>query len=165
MLDLSCNNGGAADTAVYTVAAFLGKARVSLEDSYTGALVSTEYLADTNFDHKFDEKDHLAGKGLNLYCLESNVSFSCGSLVPTIFKQSSDVSLIGETSGGGSCSILWISTATGAAFRISSLDRLSFMKNGSFYDSDRGADPDYYLGKKDSYFNRKELVEYIHSLM
>ena len=165
VLDLSCNGGGAADTAVDTVGAFLGKTRLSVEDSYTGALVATEYLVDTNLDHEFNEKDYLAGKGLNLYCLESNVSFSCGNLVPCMFKQSSDVSLLGETSGGGACSVLWISTATGAAFRISSPNRLSFLKNGSFYDVDRGADPDYYIGKKDSYFNREKLVEYIHSLM
>ena len=42
---------------------------------------------------------------------------------------------------------------------------MSFTKNGSFYDIDRGADPDIYLGKEDSYYDREKLVEYIHSLL
>ncbi len=158
VLDLSCNGGGAADTAVYTIAAFLGKTRLSLEDSYTGALVTSSYLCDTNFDHKFDENDYLADKGLNLYCLTSGVSFSCGNLVPCAFKQSGDVTLVGQTTGGGACSVLWVSSAAGGAIRISSPNRLSFLKNGAFYDVDRGADPDIYLAKKQSYFDRKNLA-------
>ena len=165
VLDLSCNSGGSADTAVYTLAAFLGRTNLSIQDSFTGAFVTNAYIADTNFDGKFNSKDTLAGKGLNLYCLESGVSFSCGNLVPSMFKQSSDVSLIGETSGGGSCSVQWVTTATGSAVRISSPNRLSFMKNGSFYDIDRGADPDIYLTKKDSYYDREKLVEYLNSLL
>ncbi len=165
VLDLSCNGGGAANTAVYTVAAFLGETNLSVEDSFTGAMVTNTYTVDTNFDYKFDSKDTLADKGLNLYCLESNVSFSCGNLVPCLFKQSSDVSLLGETSGGGACAVQWISTATGGAIRISSPNRLSFLKNGSFYDVDRGADPDYYFGKKDSYYDREKLVEFLHTTM
>ena len=158
VLDLSCNGGGAADTAVYTIAAFLGETRLSLEDSCTGALVTSSYLCDTNFDHKFDENDYLADKGLNLYCLTSGVSFSCGNLVPCAFKQSDDVTLIGQTTGGGACSVLWVSSASGAVIRISSPNRLSFLKNGAFYDVDRGADPDIYLAKKQSYFDRKNLA-------
>ena len=165
VLDLSCNGGGSANTAIYTLAAFLGRTNLSIQDSFTDAFVTNAYLADTNFDGKFNSKDTLAGKGLNLYCLESGVSFSCGNLVPSMFKQSSDVSLIGETSGGGSCSVQWVTTATGSAVRISSPNRLSFMKNGSFYDIDRGADPDIYLTKKDSYYDREKLVEYLNSLL
>ncbi len=165
VLDLSCNVGGSVDTAIYTVGAFLGKTAVSIEDSFTGALVTSAYSVDTNLDHKFNSKDYLAGKGLNLYCLESGVSFSCGNLVPSLFKQSDEVSLIGQASGGGACSVLWISTATGSSIRISSPNRLSFMKNGAFYDVDRGADPDIYLTKKDSYYDREKLVEYLNSLL
>ncbi len=164
VLDLSCNSGGAADTAVFTIGCILGKTRLSLEDSYTGALVTSEYLVDSNFDHKFDENDYLADKGLNIYCLESGVSFSCGNLVPCALKQSDDVTLIGQTSGGGACSVLWVTTATGGSIRISSPNRLSFLKNGAFYDVDRGADPDVYLGKKESYFDRKSLVTRIKAL-
>ena len=38
------------------------------------------------------------------------------------------------------------------------------MKNGSFYDVDRGAQPDYFIGDINRFYNRKELTEYINSL-
>ncbi len=165
VLDLSCNTGGIVNTAAYTIAAFLGKARLSLEDRFTGALVTGEYLADTNLDHKFNSKDYLAGKGLNLYCLESGTSFSCGNLVPCMLKQSEDVTLIGNTSAGGACSVMWLGSAAGGYIRISSSSTSSFLKNGSLYDVDRGVEPDIYLSKLDSYYDREKLVEYIDSLL
>ena len=165
VLDLSCNGGGAIDTACYTVAALLGKADISLEDTLTGALVTTRYYADTNFEKKFNSKDHLAGKGLNIYCLTSDASFSCGNLVPSVLKQSSNASLIGQTSGGGACAVLSLCTATGTLFRTSSSNRISFLKNGSFYDVDDGAAVDYALSKKESFYDRKKLVEFIDSLL
>ena len=165
VLDLSCNGGGAVDTAFYTIAAFLGKATISLEDTMTGALVTSVYYVDTNLDKKFTSKDYLAGKGLNLYCLISDCSFSCGNLVPCMFKQSPEASLIGQTSGGGACVVLSLSTASGTFFRTSGTTRISFMKNGSFYDVDQGAAPDYPLSKIESFYDREKLVEYINTLL
>ncbi len=164
VLDLSCNTGGTVGTAVYTLGAFLGKASVSLEDPNTGALVTHDYKVDTNFDGKFNSKDTLAGKGLNLYCLTSSVSFSCGNLVPCAFKNSGKVTLLGQTSGGGSCAVMHLSTASGSIFNISSSMRMSFLKNGSFYDIDRGADPDIPITKTEHYYDREALAEYINGL-
>lgn len=164
VLDLSCNTGGQADAAVYTIAAFLGKASISLEDPNTGALATHDYKIDTNFDHKFDSKDTLAGKGLNLYCLESKVSFSCGNLVPSVFKDDPHVTLIGQRSGGGACSVMPMSTATGSLFRVSSSMRLSFLRNGSFYDIDQGAEPDFVISKMEHFYDREALTKYIDGL-
>lgn len=164
VLDLSCNTGGTVATAIYTLGAFLGKASVSLEDPNTGALVTHDYKVDTNFDGKFNSKDTLAGKGLNLYCLTSSVSFSCGNLVPCAFKNSGKVTLLGQTSGGGSCTVMHLSTASGSTFDISSSIRMSFLKNGSFYDIDRGADPDIPITKTEHYYDREALAEYINGL-
>ncbi|MBQ9384686.1 MAG: hypothetical protein IJT87_10675 [Ruminiclostridium sp.] len=164
VLDLSCNTGGQVDAAVYTIAAFLGKASISLEDPNTGALVTNDYKIDTNFDHKFNSKDTLAGKGLNLYCLESKVSFSCGNLVPSMFKDDPHVTLIGQRSGGGACSVMPMSTATGTLFRVSSSIRLSFLRNGSFYDIDQGAEPDFVISKAEHFYDREELTKYIDGL-
>lgn len=57
-----------------------------------------------------------------------------------------------------------ISSAWGTSFRISSPRQLSFMKNGSFYDIDRGTDPDFVLTGPKSYYDRESLTEYINSL-
>lgn len=164
VLDLSCNTGGEVDAAVYTIAAFLGTASISVEDPNTGALVTNDYKADTNFDHKFNSKDTLAGKGLNLYCLESRVSFSCGNLVPSVFKDDPHVTLLGQRSGGGACSVMYMNTASGSLFRISSSMRLSFLRNGAFYDIDQGAEPDFVISKMDNYFDRDSLTAYIDEL-
>ena len=65
---------------------FLEEAPFSTINPLTGAQRTALYRADVNLDHEFDERDTLAGK--NLYCLVSPVSFSCGNLVPCVFKSS-----------------------------------------------------------------------------
>ena len=38
------------------------------------------------------------------------------------------------------------------------------MKNGSYYDVDKGVDPDYVISSYERYYDREALVEYINSL-
>ena len=42
--------------------------------------------------------------------------------------------------------------------------RLSYLENGSFYDIDRGAEPDYAFTGFDQYYDRAALTDYINSL-
>ena len=162
VLDLSTNIGGDADAAIFTMSWFLGEAPFSSVSPLTGAQRTALYRADVNLDHEFDERDTVGEK--NLYCLISPVSFSCGNLVPTVFKSSGRVTLIGDTTGGGSCIALPMSSAWGSLYQISGPERISFVKNGSFYDSDRGVDPDIYLAKAETYYNRERLTELINGL-
>ena len=162
VLDLSANLGGADDAAIFAMAWFLGEASISVTDNMTGAMCTTVYRADVNRDRKFDEQDTVSDK--HLFCLISPVSFSCGNLVPCIFKESGKVTLLGRTSGGGSCAVMNTSTAWGTAFQISSNQRMSFLKNGSFYDIDRGADPDFVLASPERYYDRAALTEYLNSI-
>ncbi|MCR5006967.1 MAG: S41 family peptidase [Oribacterium sp.] len=164
VMDLSINGGGDTCTAEYVMAVFLGQADLSAKNTLSGAMTDAVYTIDTNLDGEFDEKDALAGKGLHLFCLESPVSFSCGNLVPNAFKASHKVTLLGQESGGGSCSVHCFSTAGGSQFQVSGFRRFSIMKNGSFYDVDRGAQPDYFIGEADRFYDRKNLTEYINSL-
>ena len=164
VLDMSCNGGGQAAWAIDTLAAFLGDVEISLEDPNTGARVTNIYRADTNLDHVFDEKDTLAGKDLNLYCLTSPVSFSGGNLVPCVMKNSNEVTIIGQQSGGGACSVLYLTTASGSIIQISSSVRMSYLKNGSFYDIDQGAEVDYTIRDLNHFYNREKLTEFIDGL-
>ena len=164
VLDLSCNTGGDDMASVYTIAAFIGLGEVSLENPNTGARITQSYNADTNFDYEFDERDTLDGKGLKLFCLTSPASFSCGNLVPSVFKNSGKVTIIGKQSGGGSCGALGISTAGGTIMRISGSNRISFVKNGSFYDIDQGASVDYTINDYDHFYDRKALNEFLDGL-
>ena len=162
VIDLSANRGGVADTAIFTIAWYLGEASVGMKDTMTGAMCSSTYRADVNRDRVFDERDTVSDK--NLFCLIAPGSFSCGNLVPCIFKESGKVTLLGRTSGGGSCIVQPISSAWGSSFQISGSRRISFMKNGSFYDVDRGADPDFVITRPEKYYDRAALVDYINSL-
>lgn len=164
VIDLSCNTGGAADAAVFVISAVLGDGSVSALNPMTGAMATAVYNVDLNLDHQYGQEDQgLTTK--NVYCLTSPVSFSCGNLVPCVFKNSNQVTIIGRTSGGGSCVVLPMSTACGSGFQISGFTRLAFTKNGSFYDIDQGAVPDFTISKYMSFYDRERLTEYIDGLM
>ncbi|MBR4472593.1 MAG: hypothetical protein IKS55_03045 [Oscillospiraceae bacterium] len=162
VLDLSINGGGVADAAVFTVAWLLGEASIGAKNTMTGAMGNTFYRADVNRDRVFDEKDTLQGK--RLFCMTSSFSFSNGNMVPCMLKESGVVTMLGRTSGGGSCNIQPMSSAWGTSFQISGTNRASFLKNGSFYDVDRGADPDYTISEPERYYDRTALTDYINSI-
>ena len=157
VLDLSCNGGGQANTACYVLGTFLGESSMSFKNMLTHATSEVNYKPDVNLDGQFDAQDTLAGRGLKLYCLTSGFSYSCGNLVPNVFKSSGKVTLIGRTSGGGSCVVRHFSTASGSVFQISGRHRISFSKNGGFYDVDRGADPDVYMEDMSKLYDRKYM--------
>ena len=163
VLDLSNNTGGAVDAAIFVLGWLLGDVPFSVKDMATGAMSTSVYRADVNLDRSFDENDTVQDK--KLYCLISPVSFSCGNLVPAALKSSQKVTLLGRTSGGGSCIIQPLSTAYGTVFQISSAMRMSFLKNGSFYDIDKGIEPDYYLNNLTSFYDRNMLTDYINNLV
>ena len=164
VLDLSQNTGGHAAAAVYLLGWFLGDAQLSLKDTMGGGETTTTYRADVNLDRVFDEQDTLAGRGLNLFCLTSPVSFSCGNLVPWAFKADGRVKLLGGITGGGSCSVYPLTTAWGTSFVISGPTRISFLKNGAYYDVDQGVQPDYTIQSFDHYYDRNALAEFVSSL-
>ena len=162
VLDLSNNDGGDINAATYVISWFLGDAHISLENMFTGTQSTATYRADVNLDHKFDESDTVSH--LNLYCLISPLSFSCGNLVPWAFKADGRVTLIGKTSGGGSCLVAFSNTAWGTSYQYSGQMRVSFVKNGSFYDVDQGVVPDYFIRTYDHFYDREALTEFINSL-
>jgi hypothetical protein len=162
VLDLSANGGGATDAAVFAIAWFLGEASIGMKDTMTGAMCSSTYRGDANRDRQFDESDTVSEK--NLFCLISPFSFSGGNLVPSMFRESGKVTLLGRTSGGGACVVQPVSSAWGTSFAISGPRRMSFLKNGAFYDVDRGADPDFVLPTPEQYYDRPALTDYINSI-
>ena len=164
VLDLSQNTGGATPAAIYVISWMLGDAQLSVKDTFSGAETTAAYRADVNLDRAFNEQDTLAGRGLNLYCLTSPISFSCGNLVPWAFKAEGSVKLMGSVTGGGSCAVWPMVTAWGTSFAISGPFRLSFLKNGSYYDVDQGVEPDYVIRSFDHYYDREALTAYIDGL-
>ena len=164
VLDLSNNGGGNASAALFVMSWFLGDASVTLRDTLTGAETSTSYNCDVNLDGYYDEALDTVKTGYNLYCLTGPGSFSCGNLVPAACKASGNVTMVGQTSGGGSCVVLPCTTASGAVFQISGTHQLALMKNGSFYNIDSGIEPDVLLTKPESLYDRAALVEYLKGI-
>ena len=163
VFDLSCNEGGSVDAALFIIGWILGDTSFCIKNTFTGAMSNLIYRADVNLDRVFDWGDSLTEK--NVFCLISPLSFSCGNLLPAVFKNFQKATIIGRTSGGGSCTILPLSTAWGSSIQISGFNRMSFFKNGSFYDIDQGIDPDIYLTHISSFYNREKLTEYINGLI
>ncbi len=161
VMDLSNNGGGMASAAVFVMSWFLGDASVTLRDTLTGAQTNMSYHCDVDRDGSYDEILDTVSKDYNLYCLTSIRSFSCGNLIPAACAESGKVTMVGQTSGGGSCVVLPCTTASGALFQISGTHQLSIMKNGSFYNIDSGIDPDIPLTKPESFYDRAALAEYL----
>ena len=162
VLDLSNNGGGAVDAAAYVICWYLGEAGISIKNMFTGAMSTSRYHADINLDRQFDSSDTVTDK--KLYCLISPNSFSCGNMVPAAFHASHKVTLIGKTSGGGSCVVQPLTTAAGALFQISGQKRVSITKNGSFYDVDTGVEPDVYLRDVETFYDRRALADMINAM-
>lgn len=93
-----------------------------------------------------------------------------GNLVPAVLKETNKATLIGQTTGGGTCAVFNISTADGTLLTISGPNQLSTIKNGSYYSIDRGIEPDVYvkdmnvLYAKDGETSRGKLINLINSL-
>ena len=162
VLDLSYNGGGASHDAALTIAMFLGEGSLSVRSALTGAQVTQKFRADMNLDGVFDERDEL--KGVDLFCMTSPISFSSGNLVPSALKSSGRVAILGQTSGGGTCAVLPLSAADGAAYQISGPYRVSFLKNGSFYNIDQGVTPDIYIHDFATFYDRAAIADIIHGL-
>lgn len=161
VIDLSNNTGGQVDAAIFLMSWLLGDAPFSVKDTFTGALSTATYRADVNLDRKFNSGDVLDDK--NVYVLISPVSFSCGNLVPAALKASDKVTIMGRTSGGGSCIVQPLSTAWGTFFQISGPSRMSFLKNGSFYDIDTGVTPDITITQPRRFYDHEALTDFINN--
>ena len=163
VIDLSNNGGGMAVAAIFTLGFILNSPRIVLRDTMTGAQTISEYRVDVNRDNEYDYGDSMVSAGKKVYVMIAPGSFSCGNLVPAACK-AAHITLVGQASGGGSCVVLPGCTASGALFQISGTKQLSIVRNGSFYNIDKGIEPDIYLSTREAFYDREGLVEYLHSI-
>ena len=174
VIDLSLNGGGESDAAIAVASWFTGEARFSLLDTMTGGETITCYRTDLNLNGvalsnpesgsgTYDPGDTVSGQ-YNLYCLTSPSSFSCGNLVPAIFKRAGGITLIGQRTGGGSNVVFPATTASGMIFQMSGPLQITTFTNGSLYGVDTGIEPHVLLTRPESFYDREALVEMIHNL-
>ncbi|MCR5300998.1 MAG: hypothetical protein K6E49_01000 [Lachnospiraceae bacterium] len=161
VFDLSLNGGGDQTTTCFMLSMILGRSSMTVEDDLTGGFVCEYFEADLNLDRKFDEKDSLSD--YNLYCIISPSTFSCANLAASELKNTHTTTLLGQTSGGGTCIVMPFTLADGTLILISGCRVLSSIKNGSLYNIDRGIEPDIYIAKPSSFYDRKALTDYINT--
>lgn len=154
VVDISCNTGGSVDAEVFTACWLLGLSHLQIQSGVTGCQSASSYLADVNFDGKITPEDNVRDR--RLFCVVSDITFSCGNLLASMLKESGKATLIGSKTGGGGCSVYSTSTAIGTFFKTSSHFRFSSEKNGMFKDIDDGVSPDYKLTELRSFYNRSD---------
>ena len=164
VIDLSNNGGGAVDSAVFLVSWVLGSCSFSVTNPITGASYTTLYQADVDLDGKLTENDYLDCSQYELYCLTSMHSFSCGNLCPALFKESGKVTMLGQTTGGGTCCVQSSITADGTMFSYSGNYRMCTVKNGTYYSIDQGVTPDFVIRQPAHFYDRQWLTDYIATL-
>ena len=105
LFDLSVNNGGSSDVLSFITIITTGKNDIYGFDSINKQYFTVYFEADTNLDGIIDEKDKdVIYDQFNYGVLTSQHAFSCGNLFPIMMQEAGAV-LIGEPTGGGSCSI------------------------------------------------------------
>jgi C-terminal processing protease CtpA/Prc len=120
VLDLTCNNGGEANVLATITNLLAGKSTFPFENVLTKQRGIVTMLIDANFDRVFDDKDKAPRHPeLNIAIMTSRYAFSCGNLLPSLMKDYGFL-IIGQKSGGGSCSIQQMCTAEGFCYILSS---------------------------------------------
>lgn len=144
ILDLSLNGGGSSDNVVGMIGMIRSESKQSFfaQNVMEGKNCISNLLMDRNFDGVFNSLDDTNPKydcsGLRIGVLVSKQAFSSGNIFPALMK-GYGYPIIGERSGGGSCTIQMMLTADGFQYIISSYR--SRATNQKFEDIDPGVAP------------------------
>ena len=119
LFDLSMNGGGSLDMLAYMIDLMFGDQVVRGYNVLTGQREHAVVHSDKNLGGVFDEKDDEVKYDFNYAVLTTRAAFSCGNLMPFVMQEHGAV-LLGEPTGGGSCSIQMGTLTNGGQFYISS---------------------------------------------
>ena len=150
--DLSCNSGGNAAVVMYIMAMITNQNEDSYTASYrkmqtlTGNLSRVDNDLDLNLDGVINDLDKSVYYDFEYAFITSNISYSCGNLLPCLAKDAG-FPILGERSGGGACSLLIAYTPETFFYTMSSYNKFITKDNK---DVDSGAALDYDLTKQAS---------------
>ncbi len=152
VIDVSCNSGGNAAVVMYIVAMITNKNKDSNVTSYrkiqtlTGNITRMDNEVDLNLDGDINDLDKSVYYDFEYAFITSNISYSCGNLLPCIAKDAG-FPILGERSGGGACSLFIAYTPETFFYTLSSYNKFITKDNK---DVDNGAELDYDLTKQAS---------------
>ena len=148
LIDLTTNGGGSTAIVEYIITMITNIKNRSANSSFlnyysvSDNTMVVKSRVDLDLNGEFNEEDDEVVYDFNFAMTTSSLSFSCGNLLPVLAKENG-LLLLGETSGGGTCSIAKACTSRGT-FYIS--DFIKFIWS-SGEDVDGGAPVDYDLTK------------------
>lgn len=115
VVDLVTNNGGDATGLIYCLGTLIGKHYIDTMNPLTGSRSHITFQTDINLDGNIDDKDIPLSKDYKIYFLDSKFAYSCGNLFPVAAKYNNpDVTILGDTTGGGTCVVSSIYNGYGA---------------------------------------------------
>lgn len=142
VIDVSTNEGGKILVVAFILAAITGDyVDLRVLDVQTGEVAVERILVDTNLDGRFDDEDLRKNYGFNFAILSTGVSFSSGNILP-VYAKEDGIMVIGERSGGGTCTLMLGSSADGL---FASYSSFSAIANKDGEDIEAGAAPDLVL--------------------
>ncbi|MBQ3416861.1 MAG: hypothetical protein IJH32_03410 [Ruminococcus sp.] len=162
VIDLSCNSGGNAAVVMYIMAMITNQDKDSYTTSYrnlqtlTGNITRIDYDIDLNLDGEINDLDKSVYYDFEYAFITSNISYSCGNLLPCLAK-GAGFPILGERSGGGACSLLIAYTPETFFYTLSSYNKF-ITADGN--DVDSGAELDYDLTKRVTDGEGNESIDY-----
>ena len=150
VIDISCNSGGNAAVVMYIMAMITNKNKDSYVTSYrkiqtlTGNITRIDNEVDLNLDGDINDLDKSVYYDFEYAFITSNISYSCGNLLPCLANDAG-FPILGERSGGGACSLLIAYTPETFFYTLSSYNKFITKDNN---DVDNGAELDFDLTKQ-----------------
>ena len=163
VIDLTSNDGGAADALIYSLSTLLGNVTVDSVNSLTGGHSKQVYKADINADGEINEKDKpLSELGFKIFFLDSQYSFSSANAMPYIAKLNNpNVVTLGAKTAGGPCALRQVVTPINSVIAASSLNTLSKLEDGKYVNVDDGIKADVNL-TEEQMIDRQYIVANIN---
>lgn len=140
VIDISMNGGGYL-TSLAKVLVLLTVDNKGIIDEYVEGkyVIRNVFSVDSNQDGKYNEQD-VYGSKYNFYILTSGYSYSCGNALPCLAQRQGIAKVIGETSGGGECSVDGSLLPNGQFLHHSSLTHIISYENNSIHGVEQGCD-------------------------
>ena len=162
VIDLSCNTGGQIITLPYLCAFFSNDPTLIQYDRVLKVVREYHYEVDLNRDGIYGgEDDTYVNKFDNIAILTSDLSFSCGSALPSMAKIAG-IKTIGAKSAGGACPPTALTDGCGTVFSTSAPMQISYYIGDVLVNDDAGVNPDVELNEAD-WFNFKAIDDIFSS--
>ena len=142
VFDLSTNPGGYSDSVAGVLSLMTGRDYLRGYDELSKQYFNVYFDIDRNLDGEINDEDDEVSYDFNYAVMTSGASFSCGNLFPFLVREEGGM-VIGDRSGGGSCSVQKAVLSEG--FEISISGSKFKLTDNSGSDLEAGAAPDVQL--------------------